>query len=379
MSDHETLATAILARGTLTLTDAEKATLEAAPADYLPARKILGAHAFNTGDMVAAVALTGEIYAREPNAETALNRASTLSRARRLDEAAAFLAAAPEIPELDRATRLSEVYARLGDAAANRTWALKALELKEAEAPVIEDRPPPRLARFDPETPARNVIAYSLFGAAPRYLDGAVRNAIVARYLYPGWTPRFYVDKSVPAAACKALEDNGAELRMVPKLPAARYGLFWRFLVEDDEGVDIYLVRDADSVPSLREAVAVADWLASGQPFHVMRDWPTHSELVLAGLWGAHRGNIPGGIGQRILGFCAARRNVLNSRSDDQLFLRREIWPWMRGRAFVQDSVFGYGATGAFDPRFVLPGNRHVGQDDYAVRPGAGQRPVHKP
>lgn len=69
-------------------------------------------------------------------------------------------------------------------------------------------------------------------------------------------------------------------------LPANRYGLFWRFLVEDDRDVDIYVCRDADSVPTIRERVAVQDWLNSGQPFHVMRDFLTHSELVLAGLWG---------------------------------------------------------------------------------------------
>ncbi len=194
-----------------------------------------------------------------------------------------------------------------------------------------------------------------------------MRNVIVARHLYPGWTPRFYVDGSVPMATKQTLMAEGAEIKEVPRLAAAQYGLFWRFLVEDDKDVDLYLVRDVDSVPSIREAVAVQDWLASGQPFHVMRDYVTHSELVLAGLWGAHRGNIPQ-MGKRILKFVKEQEKVLNSRVTDQLFLRREAWPFMRGRSFVQDSAFGYGATAEFDPSYPLPKNMHVGQDDFATR-----------
>ena len=215
--------------------------------------------------------------------------------------------------------------------------------------------------------PERNVIAYSLWGANPRYVEGATRNCIVARHLYPGWTPRFYVDDSVPISARRDLTREGAQLRQVPSMPANRFGLFWRFLAEDDPEVALYLVRDADSVPSIKEAVAVGDWLASGQPFHVMRDFVTHSEIVLAGMWGAHRGNIPH-MGKRIMAFAKDREKILNSRVDDQLFLRREVWPWMRGRAFVQDSWFGYGETAPFDPRFALPGRMHIGQDDHASR-----------
>jgi hypothetical protein len=40
----------------------------------------------------------------------------------------------------------------------------------------------------------------------------------------------------------------------------------------------------------------------------------------------------------------------------------------MRGRAFVQDSWFGYGESAPFDPDYPLPGRMHVGQDDYTHR-----------
>ena len=42
-------------------------------------------------------------------------------------------------------------------------------------------------ALIDREERSRNVIAFSLWGSNPRYLRGALTNATVARYLYPGW------------------------------------------------------------------------------------------------------------------------------------------------------------------------------------------------
>ncbi|MAM62712.1 hypothetical protein [Maritimibacter sp. UBA3975] len=358
----------ILGRGTLTLTPEEAKVLETAPSDYLPAQRILGAHAFNTGDTARAVEITGSVYRLDPNRENASNHISALTRAGAVEEALA-VAGDPDtpIPDVLRASYLSELNGRRGNIEENRRWSIRALELKEAEARVLTDRAAPVLHSFNPETPERNVLSYSLWGSGARYIEGAIRNAIVARYVYPGWTPRFYIDDTVPEEAKAELRANGAQLRLVPQLPANRYGLFWRFLVEDDKNVDIYVVRDADSVPSVRERVAVQDWLNSGQPFHVMRDFLTHSELVLAGLWGAHRGNIPR-MGKRILDFAKSREKVLNSRVDDQLFLRREVWPWMRDRVFVQDSAFGYGESAPFDPDYTLPGRMHVGQDDFAHR-----------
>lgn len=369
MDDPKRLVEEITGRGHLKLSPEDVARLEAVEAGYLPAQRILAAHWFNVGEPWRAADLSRRVFDAEPNAENASNLVSALSRSGRLDEAVE-VAANPDTPlkDVTRASYLSELFARKKDMGANRKWSYRALELKDAEAPVIEDRSEPVVRAFDPETPERNIIAYSLFGAGARYLEGAVRNAIVVRHVYPGWTPRFYVDDSVPADTQRELARNGAQLRKVPNMPADRYGLFWRFLVEDDTDVDLYLVRDADSVPSVREAVAVHDWLASGQPFHVMRDYPTHSELVLAGLWGAHRGNIPGGMGKKILAYAKSRAKILNSRVEDQLFLRQEIWPWMRGRVFVQDSAFGYGESAPFDPGYTLPGRMHVGQDDFAAR-----------
>lgn len=49
-----------------------------------------------------------------------------------------------------------------------------------------------------------------------------------------------------------------------------RQRLAWRFLVTDDPAKVRFLVRDADSVYSLRESLAVRAWTESDRWFHVM-------------------------------------------------------------------------------------------------------------
>jgi hypothetical protein len=147
-------------------------------------------------------------------------------------------------------------------------------------------------------------------------------------------------------------------------MPAPQYGLFWRFLVEDDPSVDIYVVRDADSILNLQERWAVGDWLKSGKAFHVMRDNSQHSELMLAGMWGAHRGNI-GGMEARIRKFVAAAARVANYTTADQHFLRQEIWPFARDSICIHDSFFNFMSPRRFSEDFRLPSWMHVGQNDW--------------
>src|SRR5262245_48082577 len=49
------------------------------------------------------------------------------------------------------------------------------------------------------------IVSFALWGAAPRYTVGAVRNAHLAPHVYPGWVCRFYCGASVPAATLEVL------------------------------------------------------------------------------------------------------------------------------------------------------------------------------
>ena len=270
--------------------------------------------------------------------------------------AEARLAAEPANFKLRSA--LSNACSRQGDLTAAKRHGTACLELADRMTTGIEPWPlPGPPPPFDPGATARNVIAFSLFGSADKYLNGAIRNALAARFLYPEWTCRFYIDASVSQRCRDRLKAEGAQVQLITGMPAARYGTFWRFLAADDPAVDRYLLRDCDACLNLRERAAVEDWIASGQPFHLMRDGFTHTDLVLAGMWGGVRGALPPML-PAVTDFCAT---APFSRAADQAFLRERVWPHLRGRVLAHDACFTALGAVPFPPRADIPGPR-VGQ-----------------
>ena len=344
--------------------DEEVATLLSATSHDIWAAKAAALHFFRAGDFDRSLALMIDVMEREPSPESAKNVVVALRSLDRCGEAFSWMAAKQALFDaIEYQDLLCSLHVRLGNEAAAVAAGNEALRLKDERVPHV-DPAPPVLNVFDPERRNRNVIAFSVWGENPRYLNGAITNAIVARYLYPGWSARFYTDESTPPSFRDALKQHGAQVVLVEGLPADRYGLFWRFLVEDDAAVDIFLIRDADSVMNVKERWAVADWLGSGKAFHVMRDHPQHSELILAGMWGAHRGNI-GDMRKRIMDSVAAGSNVGNYLTHDQHFLRTIVWPRARHSVLIHDAYFSFMAPRRFSPDFALPRPMHVGQNDW--------------
>lgn len=369
MSADLTAANDIVARITAAphtkLTSEDADILQAVPQRTLMMDKLLAIYFNQTGDFVRALEQAQAVFEHEPTAEGAKNVGLLLRRAKRLDEAVDFSKKHEALfkPSEWNDTMCMTQWHRK-DIAASIQHGRRALELKDAAAPQT-DVITPVLRVFNPETPKRNVIAFSLFGEDRRYLTGAMNNAIVSRYLYPGWTARFYVDDSVPVAFCKQLGAQGAQvLKLAGDWPADRYGLFWRFLVEDDKEVDFYLVRDADSVCNIKERAAVEDWLASGKAFHLMRDLPIHSELILAGMWGAQRGNI-GSMAKRIRAHVEGAEKKVNNRITDQEFTRNVLWPIVKQHNLTHDTHLGFGTAVPFREEFQLPRSHHIGQNDW--------------
>ena len=42
------------------------------------------------------------------------------------------------------------------------------------------------------------VIAFSLWGDSPKYTMGAIKNAEIAKEIFPDWTCRYYLGSDVP-------------------------------------------------------------------------------------------------------------------------------------------------------------------------------------
>jgi tetratricopeptide (TPR) repeat protein len=346
-------------------TPEEAALLAAAAGRDLWAAKAASLHYCKARDFPRALALMKQIAQRQPTDESICNVAIIYRDTKQYAECIAWLKAnSKNVDPIRFQDLLCSSYAHLGDRVAAIGHGDEALRLKDVNAGIQPTHQAYVVKPFNPETPRRNVISFSIWGADPRYLRGAINNAIVARYLYPGWVARFYTDASTPADFRAALQQNAAEVVLMPDMPAKDYGLCWRFLVEDDENVDIYLVRDADSVLNVKERVAVADWLNSGKAFHVMRDDLQHCELILAGMWGAHRGNVKD-MRSKIVRYNESLPNIANFVHKDQHFLRRVVWPIARGSAKIHDRHFSFMNPDRYDPSYELPAQLHIGQNDW--------------
>ncbi|MBM6583184.1 hypothetical protein ILT44_23565 [Microvirga sp. BT689] len=253
-----------------------------------------------------------------------------------------------------------------GDLEAARRFGCRSLELKDAAHRVPQE--PWNLPSVPPFNPGRgpstNVISFSLFGTSPRYVRPLLLSAEARPHLYPLWTIRVYVDDTVSPDTIRALQAKNCQVIRVTNTGGIP-GTFWRFFVADDPSVDRYIVRDADSIINVRERIAVDAWIASGLHFHVMRDFYTHSELILAGMWGGVRGALPP-MQSMIRAWQRNRRDrvVYNDVTADQAFLRERIWPYLRRSALIHDSVFDHTDGADFPTLGTLPPWMHVGQDN---------------
>lgn len=238
---------------------------------------------------------------------------------------------------------LTEVCGHLGRHDEVRTYGCNALAIKDQQAIAKATETLLALPAIPAMSadPKRNIIAFSLFGNNPRYCESARLNIRQARLLLPNWTCRFYLDESVPEAVRNALQEDGAEVILVSHDDQKDIsGLMWRFLVLQDHSIDRYLLRDADSLISTREAAAVNEWVSSDKHFHLMRDCFSHTELLLAGMWGGCSG-IFKNTRNDMINF-ARQGKYLGQRVIDQHFLRHTVWPVARQSLLAHDAVFGY-------------------------------------
>ena len=238
---------------------------------------------------------------------------------------------------------LSHAYGALRERAQASAYGLKALQVREErfgrhihEAWTVQSPPDFQSSR------GRNVIAFSLFGGNSKYCETAVLNAHEQALIYPDWVCRFYVDQSVPSEICARLIAEGTQVVIVDGAMRHWPGTMWRFAAYDDPTVDRVIFRDSDSVISAIEAAAVNAWVESGCAFHLMRDSASHTELILAGLWGCARGSLPNmsGMIENYL-----QNPPSSARFADQYFLREYVWPYLKRnptQVLTHDSLFGF-------------------------------------
>jgi hypothetical protein len=207
----------------------------------------------------------------------------------------------------------------------------------------------------NPEPPPADgtkVISMALYGNKPVYTMGAIRNAQLLPVIYPGWTLRVYMadpksanaSLNVPARITSKLRVLGVQIVYVNG-SLLQYPQQWGYLVADDPDVEVFLVRSPHARLSDREATAVQLWLKNWQPFHCIRDHPSHADVVLKDfLWGARTKGL-----QKLLGAPLSQlmvpstvRTILERDGrwhEGASFLPDLLWPLVEMYALCHDSV----------------------------------------
>lgn len=100
-------------------------------------------------------------------------------------------------------------------------------------------------------------------------------------------------------------------------------------MFEDDDNVVI--VRDSDSRISLREVMAVEEWIKSDKKFHTFRDHEAHFEFPIIGCAFGYKGKFDNSV-LNLLNKYTTERNYYVG---DQIFLKDVIWPLVEDNAII--------------------------------------------
>jgi len=206
----------------------------------------------------------------------------------------------------------------------------------------------------------KKLICFGLWGIKPMYCVGALKNIQLARKIYPGWICRFYVDITTDNKIVRELLSEGAEIVTIKtNKHIGRQKQFWRFFGAGDPDMEYFVSRDVDSRLNYREKAAVDEWIASGIPFHIMRDHNLHQTEILGGMWGCVGGLFPNI--SDIIDKWLEENLTFTEKWTDQIFLRNVIWPMVKDNHIAHASRCFY--TNKEKPFIVqLPDKQFVGQ-----------------
>ena len=138
------------------------------------------------------------------------------------------------------------------------------------------------------------VISFSLWGDKKIYLVGSIRNAKIAKEVYPDFQCWFYIHvDTVPKETIDKLRelDNVKIIEKIGDLYSMK-PMTWRFEAIDSPEVELMMSRDVDTQILIREVLAVDEWLKSGKLLHIMRDHPWHRYNIQGGMFGVLKSDI---------------------------------------------------------------------------------------
>ena len=190
----------------------------------------------------------------------------------------------------------------------------------------------------------KKIISFGLFASEkyhniiPKWLERGIWANIKGYHKYfPEWICRFYITNSVNRELVRKIKSSSIPVEVIETEDWGHWSLtmMQRFLPFDDPDISHFMVRDLDSRPSMRELLAVNEWMGSDKKFHIIRDHSQHSVPIMGGTWAAKHG----ALGTRKIKtiFNTFLKNQKNNPMDDQQFLKKYIWPIVQSVSYQHD------------------------------------------
>jgi len=183
------------------------------------------------------------------------------------------------------------------------------------------------------EKRTKKVISFSLYGNSPRYF--ANLNDVIHSYknFFPGWELRLYIAKDIAPSIIQNLLELGCGLIIMNSSGIHSAYTTWRFLAMEDKNAEAVIMRDLDSIATLREKTMIDQWLSSQKKVHIIRDHVNHNARIMAGMWG---------LKPKLLNInlkkAAGSILMTNNYGIDQVFLENIIYPLIKNSVFIHDS-----------------------------------------
>jgi len=135
-----------------------------------------------------------------------------------------------------------------------------------------------------------NVFSFCLYGPeTPRYYKGLLENIYLAGKYFPDWNVYVYVAPDVTDSMLNTLRACSSVV-LRPTGILGPPNMIRRFFAIDEPGVDLMMVRDADSRIHWKDRWAIRDFL--NKPDFVantIRDNEMHTAPMMGGLWGLRK------------------------------------------------------------------------------------------
>lgn len=178
------------------------------------------------------------------------------------------------------------------------------------------------------------LFAFSLYGNNPIYVNGSINNAKLIPELFGSeWKVRFYV-RDVTLETIDSLKKYNAEVIDMTKSDI-KNGRLFRFLsIKKD---NLVMIRDCDSIVTVREKMMVNEFLNSGKQLHIIRDHPNHKEHMMACSFGFNKS----GIDMSELIYKSGLKDNTNYIMD-QVFLAKHVYPLFKKMMLIHDNFNHY-------------------------------------